>query len=736
MGASAKKSRRRRGGGSPVRRTLSLLTGCCSVVLCGTTLALVAFPPTSVLTMDVRAAAAAARPSDVRAAESTLAAARSAAALRGAAAAAALSGGGGLGAPMIRAAAAAAAATRPLGGGASAADACRGVKRLERTDVVGGDIRQGGIVKGVRFEDCCTACRGHPGCTGFVHKSSSGWCYLKSHPAGAGEEAVRVSLGLTAGLVVVGGAAAGSADSGATAAVPPGPPPGVLAAAARGGSGAGGGGAGGGGERAPRDAEWDTKRDAVVDAFRWAWKGYTESAWGRDTLKPISKTGEDWFGLGLTLIDGLDTMWLMGMKKEFAAAREWVATNLHPATTQQPVNLFETTIRVLGGLLSSHALSGDPIFLTKAIELGERLLPAFKTPSGIPYSDVNLARGTASSPSGRSSLAEVTTIQMEFKYLAYLTNRSVFYTVANSVSEKVAALPKQDGLAPMFLDYRSGQFLSSRITLGARGDSYYEYLVKQYVVTGKEEHVFKKRWEEAVRGFEKRLIRTTQTSKLTYVAELSRPLVVGASESALKHAVESTTLDKMDHLVCFLPGSLALGAMHGIGGGMNGPHMKLAKALTRTCAEMYRTPAGLAPEIIYLKGRVPSHELPATVPSVGRETDGAAIAVDIDVHPRDGHNLLRPETVESLFYLWRATGDRQYRDAGWRMFKAFEKHTRMGTGGYTSLDTVMRVPAPRRDEMPRWVAPLPHTHTHTHTHTLLSFLLPLCFLSFPFLSFL
>ena len=72
------------------------------------------------------------------------------------------------------------------------------------------------------------------------------------------------------------------------------------------------------------------------------------------------------------------------------------------------------------------------------------------------------------------------------------------------------------------------------------------------------------------------------------------------------------------------------------------------------------------------------------------------------MHKRDGHNLLRPETVEALFYMWRATGDRQYRDAGWRMFQAFEKHTKVRTGGYTSLDTVMRLPAPRRDEMPSY----------------------------------
>lgn len=63
------------------------------------------------------------------------------------------------------------------------------------------------------------------------------------------------------------------------------------------------------------------------------------------------------------------------------------------------VNLFETTIRLLGGLLAAYHLSGgDALYLTRATDLGQRLLPAFDSPSGIPFSDVNLRTGHASSP--------------------------------------------------------------------------------------------------------------------------------------------------------------------------------------------------------------------------------------------------------------------------------------------------------------------------------------------------
>ena len=113
------------------------------------------------------------------------------------------------------------------------------------------------------------------------------------------------------------------------------------------------------------------RQRAVVSAFSHAWQSYRKYAWGKDHLKPISKTHQTWFDLGLTLIDSLDTMLVMGLKEEFNEARDWVETSLH-LTTSKDVNLFETTIRVLGGLLSAYHLSGDKLFLDKATELGDR----------------------------------------------------------------------------------------------------------------------------------------------------------------------------------------------------------------------------------------------------------------------------------------------------------------------------------------------------------------------------
>ena len=116
----------------------------------------------------------------------------------------------------------------------------------------------------------------------------------------------------------------------------------------------------------PLQVEHTYRQKAVIKAFKHAWKAYKMYAWGKDELKPISKSSNEWFNLGLTLIDSLDTMWLMGLKKEFNEAREWVHSEMNIAQNKD-VNLFETTIRVLGGLLSTYHLTGDNLFLNKAV---------------------------------------------------------------------------------------------------------------------------------------------------------------------------------------------------------------------------------------------------------------------------------------------------------------------------------------------------------------------------------
>ncbi|XP_042634767.1 endoplasmic reticulum mannosyl-oligosaccharide 1,2-alpha-mannosidase-like [Cyprinus carpio] len=402
--------------------------------------------------------------------------------------------------------------------------------------------------------------------------------------------------------------------------------------------------------------------EAVREAFRHAWKGYKAFAWGHDELKPISKTHGEWFGLGLTLIDALDTMWILGLKDEFAEAKKWVETELS-FSKNVDVNLFESTIRVLGGLLSTYHLTEDTLFLDKAKDIGSRLMPAFKTPSKIPYSDVNIGKGTAHPPrwTTDSTVAEVTSIQLEFRELSRLTKDPQYQVLYFFIIVNVHGLEgKRDGLVPMFINTNSGKFTRrGAFTLGARADSYYEYLLKQWLQGGKKETELLEDYLQAIEGVRKNLLRQTSPSKLTFVGELSN----------------GRLNPKMDHLVCFLPGTLALGAHNGL----PADHMELALQLMETCHQMYaQMETGLSPEIAHFNLQS----------SNGR---------DIDVKPADRHNLLRPETVESLLYMYRFTNDSKYRDWGWDILQNFNKYTRVPSGGYTSIGNVRDPlnPAPR-----------------------------------------
>lgn len=395
------------------------------------------------------------------------------------------------------------------------------------------------------------------------------------------------------------------------------------------------------------------RQTAIVAAFLHAWKGYKNYAWGHDHLKPITKTFQNWFGLGLTIVDSLDTIYIMGLQEEFSEAKEWIKEKLN-FNVNKDVNFFETTIRVLGGLLSAFHLSKDNIFLEKAIDLANRLMPGFRSSSGMPYSDVNLQTGHAHPPTwGQdSTVSEISTVQLEFRDVSRLTRDPKYENAAYKVSQHLHQLPKKDGLVPMFINAESGQFRStSTITVGARADSYYEYLLKQWIQTGRTIEWLKEDYMEAVDGILKHLVKQSFPSKLTFVGEL----LSGRSYSP-----------KMDHLVCYLPGTLALGFHYG----MPSSHLRLAFELMDTCYNMYaQTATRLSPEIAYFN----------------LQPHGTS---DIIIKSNDAHNLLRPETVESLWYLYHLTRNETYRDMGWQIFQAFEKYTKVQDGGYTSIGDV------------------------------------------------
>lgn len=193
-------------------------------------------------------------------------------------------------------------------------------------------------------------------------------------------------------------------------------------------------------------------------------------------------------GLGWIIVDSLDTMMVMNLTERLGESRKWISRSLS-YDQDQDVNLFETTIRMLGGLLSAHYLASrfpdvssrrDSTYLTKAVDLANRLLAAYESRSGIPYASVHIGKkmGLPShSDGGASSMAEAATVQLEMKYLSYLTNNETYWRKAEKVMKVLDDNGMEGGLLPIFVHPETGRFTTSEIRLGSRGDSYYGQLI-------------------------------------------------------------------------------------------------------------------------------------------------------------------------------------------------------------------------------------------------------------------
>jgi mannosyl-oligosaccharide alpha-1,2-mannosidase len=206
-------------------------------------------------------------------------------------------------------------------------------------------------------------------------------------------------------------------------------------------------------------------------------------------------------------------------------------------------------------------------------------------------------------------------------------------------------------------------------------------------------------WEEALAGIQKHLLITTKHSNLQIIAELP-------------HGIGGKLSPKMDHLVCFLPGSIAIGATEGrteaearklpSWNTQKEEQMQLARELMKTCWAMYAvTESGLSPEIAWFEADTSDLQpSPGSRPRGPSSEDPEHWKKDFIIKPLDAHNLQRPETVESLFLMFRVTNDPIYRKWGWKIFQAFQKHMIIADGeGYTSLNDVTKVPPPQRDNM-------------------------------------
>ena len=415
--------------------------------------------------------------------------------------------------------------------------------------------------------------------------------------------------------------------------------------------------------------------EEVKAAFLHAWKPYKEHAWGEDELRPITKRKRNWgnekTGIGLSILDAMTTMHIMGLTEEFEDARKWVKSTMSTEINVR-ASTFEYTIRGVGALLSAYELSGEkhPEFLDKAKELADKLMNAYETPTGIPHSMVNLVTLEHLNPSwtaGSAVLSEFATVQLELRTLSYHTEKSNYDEKATWIMDILEGKGPEDYLCPTYLSTDAAKWTSTHVTLGALGDSYFEYLLKQYLLTGKTERRYRVMYEKAVKGIVSHMLKKSYPSGQAYVAELKNRDVGGTS-------------NKMDHLACFTGGMFALGVSK-----MGNPTVENgvpsddllshAEALADTCYLMYKQqPTGIAPEVVFFHG-----------------------GQDMEASQKTPYYLLRPEAVETFMYLWRLTKKEKYRRYGWEVFRSILRWCKVKGGGFSGLKNVLVVP-PEMDD--------------------------------------
>ncbi|KAH0444232.1 glycosyl hydrolase family 47 [Colletotrichum camelliae] len=413
-----------------------------------------------------------------------------------------------------------------------------------------------------------------------------------------------------------------------------------------------------------------SRRHEVRNAFKKSWQSYARHAWGYDELQPLSLRGRNRYnGWGATLVDSLDTLWLMGLHDDFNDAVQYVGAIDWNNSTDPRCNLLETNIRYLGGLLSAYDLSDEPVLLNKAIELANMLYAAFDTPNRFPPYTFNFAdlRAGKVLPDPYQSAASIGSLSLEFTRLAQITGEHKFYDAIERIKTTFDQIQNETllpGLWPNFINVRDDfQTPNNIFRLGGDGDSLYEYLPKMHVLLGGLDPTYETMYRSAAKAAKAQLLYRPMTPRMDDVLLLGTAIV---NEKLLK----IDQIAELEHLSCFAGGMFAMA-----GKLFESPEdVEVGDRLTRGCVWAYRSfKSGIMPE----KSQIVKCDTIEACPwdeqkwvaQSSRHSPRGFSRID---NPR--YNL-RPEAIESLFILYRVTGREDLLDMAWDMFQAIQKAT-------------------------------------------------------------
>ncbi|KAF1812520.1 class I alpha-mannosidase [Eremomyces bilateralis CBS 781.70] len=451
-------------------------------------------------------------------------------------------------------------------------------------------------------------------------------------------------------------------------------------------------------ETASQSKERLKRLGAVKKAFLHSWKGYKAHAWLQDEVGPLSgEYKNDFGGWGATLVDSLDTLYIMGLHEEFVRSLRALITIDFSASNLATLNVFETTIRYLGGLLSAYDLSGGQysLLLDKARQLGDILYGAFDTPNRMPLARWDWAAGQryhGQTAQSHILAAELGSLSLEFTRLSQLTGEPKYYDAVQRITDALAEQQNDThipGLWPVALNAKKLRFTEDRsFTLGGMADSLYEYLPKEHLLLGGTTQQYAQMYEFAIEAAKEHLF--------------FRPLTPGNQDILISGSVRKSSFGALkqdpqgQHLTCFVGGMVALGAKI-----FSRPEeLTTARQLVDGCIWAYESmPSGIMPETFRVMPCKDPHDcewsreawlkgiFDMNHKAAGPKDDENKVAFAENwvvqaklsqgfTEVMDKRYILRPEAIESIFILYRITGDRRLQDKAWQMFQAIEKAAR------------------------------------------------------------
>lgn len=400
------------------------------------------------------------------------------------------------------------------------------------------------------------------------------------------------------------------------------------------------------GDRRP-GRDWRPVAEDVRRELLHTWNAYKKFAWGHDHLLPVSGGHSEFFDdahpVGLTIVEALDTLYLMRLDAELAEGVQWIEEHLDFAGVNAGVQVFETNIRMVGGLLSGHLATGERALLHHARRIADILMPCFeRSPTGIPYRFVNPSTGEISGVT--NVLAEVGTIVTEFGTLSRLTGDPRYYRAAKKAMKAVIDRRSELDLLGTAIDVETGQWVDDTATVHPPVDSFYEYVWDAWDLFGDDDF---RVWYRILTKAILRHEATTIDGRLWFAQ-------VGMDDG-------ETVTTEQSELGSFYAGLLAQSG-----------HRRLGDA--------------------YLASWTSVLDRYPVLPEGYDPTSGAATSAG---------NQLRPEYVDSCLNLWLVTGPgkppaERYRDLAYDYYLRQKKHSRV-PNGWTVIEDVTTSPVTHGD---------------------------------------